>query len=189
MGIGRSFTRICFGLAVWALMSGCLPDTGAPEGIPQSPFYDLQGFFEAEVERLQARQPKVEKTVSFDQSTETERLDSINYRRELKVFLDSDINRPAWWDRYTIDSTWQDGALQSIHYQAKADDLKIRSIRLTFERDSLLAVDLELNAESAATAFRQSLHYAPAEGYRIVTRQDVMLSAAREMRVEVAFLP
>ena len=180
---------IWIGLGFWLLLTQCVPDAGPPEDVPQSPFYDLQAFFEGEVKRLQAQQPSVEKTVSFDEATEVDRLDSMNYRQELKVFLDADINRPAWWDRYAIDSSRQDGALRSIRYQAKAEDLKIRSILLTFSRDSLRSVDIDLEAESAATGFRQELHYSPAKGFRIFTRQDVILSQPREMRVEVSFLP
>ncbi len=156
---------------------------------PESPFFDLQEYFEEEVERLQDRQPGVAKTVTFGGKTEEQRFDSLDFREELKVFLDADINRVAWWDRYSIDSVRTSGALTSIRYEALDPDLKIRSIVLDFAADSLSKVAINLFSDSPASRFSQELIYRPGDGYRIETQQKVVLSKTEDLLVDARFLP
>ena len=86
-------------LFIAALISGSCAEKEAEKEKPQSPFFDLKAYFQTEIERLQAEQPRVRKTVMIGGQQEEKKLTRLNYEEELKVFLDSDINRTSWWDR------------------------------------------------------------------------------------------
>ena len=184
--------RSAWKAGIWALCFTAWSCAGGEEGDaarPESPFFDLQEYFEKEVERLQARQPGVAKTVTFGGKTEEQRFDSLDFREELKVFLDADINRVAWWDRYSIDSVRTSGALRSIRYAALDPNLKIRSVVLDFTADSLSKVAIKLFSDSPASRFSQELIYRPGDGYRIETQQKVVLSKPEDLLVDARFLP
>lgn len=149
-------------------------------------FYDLKGFFEKEVERLREMGPFT-KTVSFQDSTETQQVDSLALPISLRPFMQSDINRAAWVDQYSVDSLLaDDGRLRELHYQAQEQDLRVREIRLFFERNSTPEkILIEKGRESLTVDSRQRLTYIPKEGYVIVNFQDTPLSESRKMSVDV----
>lgn len=154
---------------------------------PQSPFFDLKSFFQQEVDRLQAEQPSVKKIAMIGGQVEEHDFDQLNYQDELKVFLDSDINRASWWDRYQIDSTLQNGQLAAISYQALSEKLKTRSLELQFAEGKVSRVTIENQTKSPTVTFFQQLTYDPEKGYTIFTRQNVTMSPQEEMRITVAF--
>ena len=118
---------------------------------------------------------------------EEKKLTRLNYEEELKVFLDSDINRTSWWDRYAIDSSLTQGQLTAVSYKAQTEDLKTRWIELQFSNGKVRAILIENESQSPAVNFFQQLRYIPEEGFFIFTRQKVTLSPPKEMKVEVIF--
>lgn len=174
-------------LALLWLTAACLPGHRESEASSASPFYDLEAFFSSEVERLQREQPPVDKTVQLDGQSEFQQLDSLDYRDELSVFHNSDINRAAWWDKYAIDSTFSGNRLNNIRYTAEEPDLKIRSVSIDFDGGKVSRVEIESQTDSPTAAMDRKLRYEPASGYYIETRQNVTFSKPREMIVEVEF--
>lgn len=158
----------------------------APQPLPQ--FFDLKGYFEKEIERLEQQQVTISKKITLDGQVEQQRLDSINFSEELSVFTKSAINRPAWLDQYRVDSTFQEDKLISIHYEALAEDLKTRHLDIDFDGQGNvqhIKIDNLLKAIIATT--QQRLSYTPADGYSIYNKQEVTLSESQEMKIAVTF--
>lgn len=153
----------------------------------QNPFFDLNSYFNEQIERLQTQQPEVRKTVTFDGETETLELDSLDYERELEVFLNADLNRASWWDKYTIDSSRTDGRLASIVYTAQEEDLRVKKLRIEFEKEEVSRIEVESSTKGPTGSRKQSLLFEPEQGYRIHTQQKVVFSKPREMEIEVRF--
>lgn len=167
--------------------SGCgSPTQNADVNLP-SPFFDLKAFFNREIERLQNEQPRVRKTVGIDGKKETQILDSLNYVEDLNIFLQADINRSAWWDKYAVDSTLAEGKLQSIRYAAKTEDLKTRSLIIDFSGDQVRQVEIENRTDGPTARLNQHLVYKPAWGYHIQSSQKVTFSRPQEMTIDVVF--
>ncbi len=72
--------------------------------IPKSnkKYFDIKSFFEREAQRLSSIKKGVEKTVSRNGYKETRKFNSLNWMNEFNLFIESDINKPAWKDRYQI---------------------------------------------------------------------------------------
>jgi hypothetical protein len=69
----------------------------------QLEYVDLQGFFSAEASRLNARKPTFTKTVGINGKNESKVLSkSIDWDKELSVFKEADINKPAFKGTYKI---------------------------------------------------------------------------------------
>ncbi len=69
----------------------------------QLEYVDLQGFFSAEAKRLNKLKPTVLKTVGINNKSEHKLLNkSIDWEKELSVFKEADINKPAFKGMYKI---------------------------------------------------------------------------------------
>ena len=69
----------------------------------QIEYVDLQGYFSAEAKRLNSKKPTVLKTVGINQKSEKKLLEkTIDWEKELSVFKEADINKPAFKGMYHI---------------------------------------------------------------------------------------
>jgi hypothetical protein len=173
-----------FVFPILLLLSACQMRESAESGGPK-PFFDLKGYMNAQVEDLNARQPTLEKRIQVDGQTETHQFDSLNYEEELRMFLRSDINRKAWFDKYEADSTLENGALQSVRYTTDAEDLKTQLLEVTYEQGAVSRIYIENSTESVVADVRQELQYEVGKGYRLFTAQQTALSSEQEVIVEV----
>lgn len=160
-------------------------DAGKIEG--EAPFFDLQAYFQSEIERLNAAAPLLEKQVAYNKKTETLSSSENDFAKELKLFEDSDINRPAWTDKYQIDSLLSGNQLEQLTYSALDSSLRIRSIQIDYREGELAQVKIYKKQESFVGRSRQQLTYAPQEGYRIQSFQKTILMPARELAIEADF--
>ena len=151
-------------------------------------FFDIKAYFESETQRL-TNGNKVKKIVAVGDKKEERVLDSINYRQELGIFSTSDINRPAWSDRYKTDSIFNDNKeLIRLDYTANDEKLKTRKISIEFEKQTVVGVFIENNTTSTVASSRQVLTYRPTTGYIIESHQNAALADDQDFLIEVQFL-
>ncbi len=152
-------------------------------------FFDLKGYFEGEVQRLHSF-GKARKIVMADGKHEERIIDNVHFERELDAFSSSDINRPPWSDKYTVDSIFNE-QMELVQLVIKADDekLKTRKVTVDFERTIIAKVDIENNTSSSIATSSQRLIYQPAIGYSIESHQKVTMAGGDQVfKVEVQFL-
>ncbi len=149
-------------------------------------FFDLRGYFDKEAQRLKGR--TVKKAASIDGRREEQIQDSLDFARELKIFSENDINRPAWSDSYQIDSTFNgQGELVQISYTANSEKLKTRKIQIDFADQAVSKIYIESGTSSAVADTKQKLVYDPSGGYSIERFQQVALTDGNTFLVEVEF--
>lgn len=88
-------------LGCWAGCGPPAPEQGPADGQPL--YFDLQGFLDRQIQDLNQDQPEVLKTVRDQQGeVETGTVRNLNWERELDLFREVDLNRPALRDYFTI---------------------------------------------------------------------------------------
>ncbi len=178
--------RYSFYLLSFLLFNACveIPTTGAKQEIV---FFDLKEYFKKEIGKLSSLK-KVKKTVSINGVKEELTIDSVNFEEELSVFINSDINRVAWFDKYQVDSTLNsNGILESITYTALDNNLKTQSIVIKFNDNTVVSqLSIKNNRSSIVSNASQDLEYLPGKSYTIQSRQNTSLSNERILKVEVA---
>ncbi len=151
------------------------------------PFFDLKAFFSNEIMKLKTIK-KVKKVISFNGKVEENNFDILNYKEELSVFINSDINKNAWIDKYTIDSTFNaQKELNKLQYSANKESLKTQKIEINFlnkQPSEIIITNISSNPIAIAN---QVLRYTPNKGYRIDNTQQQILSEEKTMRIEVFF--
>jgi len=95
-----------FGLLL--LATACGPEDAAVRSNPANRkpgYFDVKGFLDAQVAQLNQQQPTVEKQVQLrDGQREATRVAKIDWGKELQVFYQADINKPALRGAYTVTS-------------------------------------------------------------------------------------
>lgn len=111
-------------LSIALLFSGACDrpenDNAKPAPGPNQ-YFDVAGFVEKQIELLNQEKPRAEKQVIENgKSTETKTLTNVNWRKELELFTELDLNKPAFRNAYNVQV--QDSAGFTHHtYRRKPD--------------------------------------------------------------------
>jgi hypothetical protein len=183
-------------LAVWLLpaapiFTGCAPDGPvATSDLPSDKllYFDVKGYFQQELKRL-ASVSGVTKTTEVNGVREERVIAALDFEKELTVFLNADINKPAWSDKYSIDSLFNGGSqLTGLVYTALDDQLQVKKISVDFIDGAVHKIAILRAMQSSVAESRQQLSYEPDTGYRIESYQRIpFLSQENTFLVTVRF--
>lgn len=160
---------------------GCGNSSPAPQATNR--YFSLDRYFKSEMERLSSGQPVVEKTVEKNGTRERRSLTNLDWALELKVFRSSDINKPAWHNSYSIDSSEA-----GVVYRAEEPDLRVRFIQVSFGPEGAVTGILIRRSESNYLySSGELLKYYPDSLYFIERRQEVRVLGPDEFQVSGRF--
>lgn len=150
-------------------------------------FFDLKGYMSQQVKALKTSKPRVKKRVSINGKTEERVSDQINFEEELAIFINSDINKPAWSDKYTKDSSFSGGQLQNVRYAAREENLKTQMMQVSFTGGIVSKIELKNRASAAIVTAEETMTYTPGKGYSIIYKEVPALAEAKNFSVEAVF--
>ena len=170
------------------LLSAC-QEVAAPTEMADKPniFFDIKGFFEKEKARLETKN-SFKKTVSINSESETKMLSVLNLDNELSIFIASDINKPAWSDKYKVDSIYNSQKkLSQLSYSALDESLKTKKIAIDFQNQAVSKITIQKATDNAVAQSKQLLTYDVTKGYTIQSEQSLSLSETKTISVKVDF--
>lgn len=94
-------------------------------------------YFSNEAKKLNSRNLSLEKTVFKNGKSEIIVLDSVNWFKELKPFIDINIAKPAQINSYQIDSLVESNVL-TINYIARDSTVSVKEVIVKFKNKKLL---------------------------------------------------
>jgi hypothetical protein len=171
------------------LFAACSNGAGTEQKAENRPdfFFDIKGYFEGEIERLNASQPKVEKTASINELKETQTLEQLDYAKELALFVEADINKIAWEEKYTTSEEALDDGTTQLTHEALDEDLRVRKIEVILKGDDVQSITIFKGLENVLAGSDQLLSYSPTKGYAIESEQSLIMDKTKKMKMEVAF--
>lgn len=153
-------------------------------------FFDLRAFFEQEIVRLKAENPKIKKEIEINGKQEQQTQEGVDFEKELAIFMRADINKPAWREKYKIDTTMVANQLARLAYAAIDSSLKTRFLSIEFDqKEEVEKVFISNKTNSPLIQSEQQLTFEPAKGYRIENRQDLSLSKDSQLTIIATFTP
>jgi hypothetical protein len=176
---------LCLGLSLPACQSGASTTDNKQE---DAFFFNLKNFFEAEIARLDQGKIAGIKKVQFNQEKDETKSQILNYAKELEVFVNSDINKLSWRDKYSGDTSLVNGQIQKIVYKALDEHLKTREVVILFEGAKVSDIRIKNRLKSIIADARQNLRYRPQEGYEIRGTQNMSAAGDASVGVEVVFV-
>lgn len=151
------------------------------------PFFDVKTYFEEQIAKMKSVQPSILKKVTIGDQTEEKTISDIDFEKELKIFQDSDINRPTWLDKYTIDSIFEQGTLAAVAYTAIDTSLNTRFLKVSFLGQEVDTVRIRNQTHSPIADTRQDLQYCPNRSYAIYSTQKTIGRDARHISIEASW--
>ncbi|WP_295672104.1 hypothetical protein [uncultured Mucilaginibacter sp.] len=152
------------GIALSATLPACKPE------IKNNGGFDLTGYLKKDAAKLKKLNRPVDKTVTHNGVTETKTLHIADWNSELGLFIDADINKPAFKNSYQVID--EDSLLV---YKAKEKDLKVRELIIKRTGGGIRYVLIYNKVENLLYKTTQKLTYFPDSVYRIETVQHVKL--------------
>ncbi len=175
----KNCTLICF----LFILASCINPTNNEIGEDQ--FFSLKDYFKKELESLSGK-VKGTKKVVYNDKTETINLNNYDPSKDLRSFVNSDINNPSWIDKYKADTTTH-GNQKIITYTGFSEKLKTKKIDV-FKIDNKVSKIVILNADtSILKSYREKLSYEPSKGYEIDILQKTAQGQANSSNILVTY--
>lgn len=123
----RRFSRVWLPAAAFQLLltTACSQEqeeaARAGQPVRKPLYFDVKGFLDTQTKLLTQRRPAVEKQVALrDGNTETTRVENVDWSKELQIFYQADINKPALRGAYEAQP---DGAGQVYRRKAGIENI------------------------------------------------------------------
>jgi hypothetical protein len=157
-------------------IASCKQDSNA--AADTKAFFDIKGYFQADSARLTKENPLVTKTVTHNQIPETQKVHISDWGTELSLFIQSDINRPAWRNSYNVSNT------ENITvYTAKDPALKTQRVVVKTENGKLKYIMIFNHTKNILYENTEKLSYIPDSLYLIQKRQSVRVLGTDTYRI------
>ena len=168
-------------LTVLILLSCANQESVNIETTTEKPFFDIKGFFEKEI--AAKKLTEIEKTVRINGEVETKKLTTFDLKKELSMFVDSDINKPSLFDKYNTFETDY-----SLTYKTTDEDLSVQRIKIfKDENGDFTKILINRKADTQIYGSDKVLTYERNVGFSIKNTQKVMLSDEKNYELEVKF--
>jgi len=163
-----------------AIFSSCKPEikeTGA--GLK---YFDLKGYFYADSARLTHQNKPVLKTVIHNGVTQTRKVHIANWGNELSLFISSDINKPAWKDSYTVQTSGD-----ALIYKAKEPGLQTTQIIINRPNNKVKWILIFNHTKNMLYETKEKLTYFPDSMYMIEKTQKVRFMGSNRYDIKGMF--
>lgn len=178
--LNKRFTFSAIGFILLLAISACKRDSNA--GTNTMKFFDIKGYFAADSIRLTKSNPLVNKTAVHNKISESQKVHISNWGNELRLFTESDINKPAWQASYTVQSTDD-----FLIYKAKDPALKTRDIIIKKDGKKIKWILIFNHTKNALYETVEKLSYFPDSLYLIQKTQRVKLLGTDTYKISGSF--
>lgn len=116
-------------LGIVLFLAGC--QTPAEKNDQPAVYYNVKGFVENQIQLLNRQKPTVEKTMVVGSDQEKRTTNEVNWQKELELFVQADINKPAYRQSYAIarpDSLTYEYTIQT------QEDLPVRYLKIVLDK-------------------------------------------------------
>lgn len=161
-------------------IASCKSDSNA--AVDKGRFFDIKGYFEADSARLTRQNPLITKTVTHNKVPETQKVHIANWGTELSLFIQSDINKPAWRSNYQVSK-----AENIISYNANDSTLKTQRIVIKMEDGKVRWITIFNHTKNILYENTEKLTYFPDSIYIISRKQSVRILGTNTYRISGLF--
>ena len=120
-------------------------DNPKKDSVQIKKYFDLKGFMERQIAELDQKKPVVDKTMKMGEEQNSRSSNEINWKKELELFLQADINKPAYIQSYIVSrpdsSTYEYGLKQG-------QDLPVRYLKIKLDKANGMPVRIEAQLKS-----------------------------------------
>ena len=160
---------LSFAFAFFSLLISC----GGPEkkAVNNSRFFNLNSYFKDQVAILEKANTPLTKTIVHNGKTETINEKNVNWKNELKPFLEIDITLPAHILSYSIDSLVE-GNSTTLHYSAKDSTPLLRDIVIKLNNGQPDTIYIRKVISNSYVSSMETMSYFGNGNYELKVKND-----------------
>lgn len=152
-------------------------------------YFDLTKVIQQDINRNSTNKCIEEKTVYIQNQKETKRLDTIDWKEELKPLLECDINKPAWKGQFYVDTIPNDVMKDTtLQYRALNDKVSIRLMSVIYDSTQIKKIIIVKKISSFLFSTNQTIDYYPTLGFAIRGEQKALMMKAFDLNVDVKYV-
>lgn len=168
---------------VGSLLSACSGSNSSTPNLRTDVYFDVKGFFEEEAQRLAKDTNLIHKEISRNGGEkESKSLIIKDWLKEFSLFIESDINKPAWTSSYEIS---HEGA--AIIYTSNDPELRTKRISIAKDGETVESITIHNEVENKLYKSVEELYYSPDSIYRIEKLQDVRVIGTNHYLITGSF--
>lgn len=157
-------------LILFITLISCTSEKNSNSEVHEIYYFDLKTYFTQEAQKLSKQKLLINKSITHNTEIEEKQLQINNWKDELALFIESDINKVSWKNSYKIDST-----VNKLTFTAKEDDLKTQSIEIEFSDNNPSKFKIINKTHNYLYKTDEILEYFPDSLYLINKKQQVTL--------------
>jgi len=109
--------------------TGC--ETPAEKSSEKKVYYDLNGLIEKQITFLQEKTPVVRKEMRVSGKSESRSTKEVDWKKELELFIQADINKPAYSKSYLIEKP---DSLTLIYQLKSSENLHVKYLKVQLNK-------------------------------------------------------
>ncbi|MFF5382854.1 hypothetical protein [Pedobacter suwonensis] len=157
-------------IPVFALALFSCNQRKAAEANTNLAYFDIKGYFEKEISRLQKLNPVVNKSVSVDGTVENKNVKIADWTKELAIFVNADINKTSWKGSF---KTNQENGVDI--YTSDHKKIPIKKVSITWKGQKAGKIEIIIDNKNILYQSQDTLTYCPDSLYSIKKHQKIRL--------------
>ena len=152
-------------------------------------YFDLPTFLNERIANLQKNNQWVRKHVTKDGHEHIIERGDIEWNEELDLFLDSDINRPAWRGEFKVDTIKLEREYV-VTYKTENKQIPVKNVVVTIDKDTRQCLKLTVDRRTKNFLYQsdQSLYYTTGEGYIMKGKLSINYLFDSEYSIQSEFI-
>ncbi|QRR02279.1 hypothetical protein [Dyadobacter sandarakinus] len=185
----HSIPRLLVFLAfTFIILSGCEKHEKSTD--QKKVYFDLKGFIDNQIVYLSEKKPPLIKHAMLDGTQEDHTIKVVDWKKELELFMQADINKPAYNNSYSVDSS----RANFLHYSLKTTEkLPVRDLQIQLDSVTRVPVFVKALLQSENKIYKSEktiqLHCTKKNnlwgisGYAVTGYQKLVLMDKREFNI------
>ena len=128
-------------LTFCALLSACNEEVKENQ---VKKYFDLKGLIDKQIKSLNSKKPVVQKIVIIADSSENQSIKTIDWSKELELFMQADLNKPAFIQSYQVDSS-----SMGVKYTLKeSEKLPVKYLTISRAGEDGISIEAKINTNN-----------------------------------------
>ncbi len=188
--LGKKAVLLCF----LGYMAAC--QSPAEKQQESNLYYDVKGYVQTQIDLLNKQKPVVNKLMVVSGEQEKRSTAEINWQKELELFVQADINKPAYRNSYAINRP------DSVTYEYRVqtgEDLPVRTLKIVLNEPGGSPVLIEARLLSENKLYESEKNLVLRSGqqggtwrvqsYRVRGFQELAISSRKPFDVQATIQP
>ena len=111
---------------------------------PTNKYFDLKGLIERQIKMLNNQKPAIQKSIIMINSTENQTITTTDWSKELELFIQADLNKPAFVQSYQVDSS-----SMGVKYTLKENEkLPVKYLNISKLEEGAIGVEALISSDN-----------------------------------------